>query len=363
MESTQSWNTSTIGTAAYLSVGRPKEAAATWLGVPEGGLSAMTPAQRRALAQHLTVTLEEGEGKESRVLDIRDKGIGISPENMPRTILSLNESNKLSKHYLVGAYGQGGSSTFTFSKLSLIACRSEDSLVGFTIVKFQDLPAAEFKTGHYVYMVTAEGSMPTIDLPLDDFPRGTQVRHFGYDLNSYGSPIGPNSLYGSMNTNLFDPVMPIWFDNRVRDFRRVIKGSRNALNGAVDEGDDGRGPELSHSNPMFTVSLGDFGRIGIEYWVLETPTSKNKRPSGSFVNPAKPIILTLNGQNQGELSQIVIRKEAESAISGQSPYRPHRLRHSQPDLKAVPLCIEPGNAARSQSPQANPGRTREGTEI
>jgi alkylhydroperoxidase family enzyme len=62
---------------------------------------------------------------------------------------------------------------------------------------------------------------------------------------------------------------------------------------------------------MFNVSLGDFGRIGIEYWVLAAPTKENKKPSMAFVNPARPIVLTLNGQNQGEMSQVLIRKDAE----------------------------------------------------
>jgi hypothetical protein len=81
-------------------------------------------------------------------------------------------------------------------------------------------------------------TIPFADLGINEFPQGTEVRHFGYDLNNFGSPLGPNSLYGSMNTNLFDPVMPVWFDNRVHNYRRVIKGSRNALCGAVDDGDE-----------------------------------------------------------------------------------------------------------------------------
>jgi hypothetical protein len=277
----------------------------------------MTQSERRKLAHRITITLEKGEGKESRVLTVRDLGIGITPETMPLTILSLNESNKMSKHYLVGAYGQGGSSTFAFSRLSLIASRYADASIGFTVVKFVDLPAELFKTGHYVYMVMDDRSMPKADLDINEFARGTECRHFGYDLNNYGSPLGPNSLYGSMNTNLFDPVMPVWFDNRVHDYRRVIKGSRNALSGAVDDGDERSGPELSHSIPIFSVSLGDFGRIGIEYWVLKAPTKENKRPNAAFVNPAKPIVLTLNGQNQGEFSQLLIRKEAELPFLGQ----------------------------------------------
>jgi hypothetical protein len=255
--------------------------------------------------------MEQGEGRESRVLEVRDQGIGIAPENVTRTILSLNESNKLQKHYLAGAYGQGGSSTFAFSRYSLIACRYADGPVGFTIVKFLDLPADQYKTGHYVYLILQEGRLPTAELSVLDFPQGTLVRHFGYDLSGYPSPLGPNSLYGSLNTILFDPIMPIWLDDRVHNYRRVIKGSRNALNGAVDDGDERTGPALSHNVPIFNVSLGDFGRIGIEYWVLEQPTRANKRPSAAFVNPGKPIVLTLNGQNQGELSQVFVRKDAE----------------------------------------------------
>jgi len=61
---------------------------------------------------------------------------------------------------------------------------------------------------------------------------------------------------------------------------------------------------------MFFVSLGDLGRVGFEYWVLERPTRANKRPSAAFVNPSRPIVLTLNGQNHAELLVSIIRKEA-----------------------------------------------------
>jgi hypothetical protein len=290
----------------------PREAAGAWLGVPESGLSAMTPVQRRALAQRVAIKLEPGEGRESRIVEVRDRGIGITPPDMHKTILSLNESNKLTKHYLAGAYGQGGSTTFSFCHYSLIASRYKDHPVGFTVVKFLDLPPEEYKIGHYVYLVLQDGSLPQADLNVQEFPQGTLVRHFGYDLSGYASPLGPGSLYGSLNTTLFDPVMPVWLDNRVHDYRRVIKGSRNALNGATDEGDEkATGPALAHSVPMFNVSLGDFGRVGIEYWVLEEPTKANKKPSAAFVNPAKPIVLSLNGQNQGEFSQVFIRKDSE----------------------------------------------------
>jgi hypothetical protein len=298
----------------------PKEAAAAWLGIPDGGLSELSQAERQRLAKRVSVSLLEGAARNKRMVEVADLGIGIAPEDMATTILSLNEGNKLTKHYLAGLYGRGGSSTFAVSDYTLIASRAdEQGPVGFTVVKFLDLPPDLFRTGHYVYL-TDHGMVLQAHVPAQQFPRGTIVRHIGYDLTSYPSPLGPNSLYGLLNTVLFDPTLPVWLDSRVHNYRRVIKGSRNALNGAVDEGDERRaGPTLAHNVREFFVNIGEFGRVGIEYWVLEAPTQANKAPSAAFVNPKKPIILTLNGQNQAELSQVLIRKHAEL------PYLTQRL--------------------------------------
>ncbi len=290
----------------------PKEAASAWFNVPEGGLSELTPAQRRGLANRVSLTLLAGEAREARVVIVRDTGIGLTPAEMPGTILSLNASNKIQKHYLAGTYGQGGSATFAVSRYTLIASRTAgQASVGFTVVKFLDLPAEEYKTGHYVYFTT-DGAITEADAEALNFVPGTLARHVGYDLSRYPSPLGPNSIYGLLNEVLFDPVLPVWLDSQLHGYRRVIKGSRNALNGAVDEGDaERRGPTLSHSVRLYYVGLGDFGRIGFEYWVLERPTRQNKKPSAAFVNPSKPILLTLHGQTHAELSQVLIRKAAE----------------------------------------------------
>jgi len=293
----------------------PREAATAWLNVPAHGLSGMTTSERRQIAKRVVVTVSEGDSKDSRssrTVEVRDFGIGIKPQDMRNTILSLNESNKLQKHYLAGTYGQGGSSTFVVSKYVLITSRYQNHpTVGFTLVRFDELDPDLFKTGHYVYL-TLNGSVLQTELPEKKFQSGTQTKHFGYDLSRYPSPLGPNSVYGLLNEILFDTTLPIWFDNQLHDYRRVIKGSRNALNGALDEGEEKstRG-DLSHAVPMFYVELGDFGRVGVEYWVLDKPNKVNKKPSAAFVNPSKPVILTLNGQNHAELSGLLIRKDAE----------------------------------------------------
>jgi hypothetical protein len=286
----------------------PKEAARAWLNVPDEGLSGMTTGQRRSLAERVTVRLLPGAGRAARVVEVIDRGIGLAPHQMPGTILSLNESNKIQKHYLAGTYGQGGSSTFAASQYTVIASRGgAQPSVGFAVVRYLDVPPEEAKTGHYVYL-TINGVVLEAEIPPADFPVGTVVRHVGYDLSGYQSPLGPTSLYGLLNQVLFDPVMPVWLDSRLHGYRRVIKGSRNALNGAIDEGDEGRGPALVHNVRLFYVALPDFGHIGIEYWVLGT---EQKKPTAAYVNPNRPIILTINGQNQAELSVTLVKNDAD----------------------------------------------------
>lgn len=297
----------------------PREAASTWLAVPEkDGLSALTNKQRQDLAARAIIRLEPGEGWHSRLLTVIDQGIGIEPDRLEGTILSLNESNKIQKHYLAGTYGQGGSSTFAFCKYAAIVSRHIGSdRVGFTLVKYEDLPAEDFKTGRYVFLV--RDNLPLEVLATEnDVDHGTIVRHFGYDLTGYTSALGSKSVYGILGRIMFDPVSAIRFENRVHNWNRTIKGARNALNGAVDEGDeDAKGPTLDHHVPMFNVDLGDYGSIGLEYWVLARPEAskgkKRTKPSENFVDSTKPVILTHNGQNQGEITGRIIRDAKDGA--------------------------------------------------
>ncbi len=298
----------------------PREAGHAWLGVPDDGLSGMTPRQRQQLANRVSVTMKAGEGAGHRCIEVADTGIGLTADEMPRTILSLNEENKTEKEYLAGRYGQGGSATLAASKYSLIYSRKPGSAtVAFTVIRYQEPPPDRVKGGHYVYLRLGER---VLEAPVanDIPPVGTTCKHFAYDLSAFGSPIGPNSVYGLLQQVLFDPIIPIWFDNKVHGWRRVIKGSRNALNGAVDEGDESKhGPKLAHHAKMFHASLGEYGRLGIEYWVLPAPEKNNKRPTAAFVDPRRPIVLTLSGQNQHEMLVSLIRKDAEL------PYLAHRI--------------------------------------
>ena len=302
----------------------PEEAARAWLAVPEAGLSALSPAERRARSKNVVIRISADEGGDNgRTIEVRDLGIGLTAEEMPRTILSLNENNKMGKRYLMGIYGQGGSTTLSFAKCIFIASRRGVSgKVAFTFAKYLELDPEVYKTGHYVYLTT-EGRIPEVNIPVDSFPPGTLVKHFAYDLYNYQGSLGPSSMYGLLNQVLFNPVMPIWLEDRVHGNNRTIKGSRNALSGPLyDEDEKQQGPKISYSLPMFYVSLGSYGNIGVEYWVLAKQRRDDGKPmksTAAFVNPAKPILLTLNGQSHSELSSNLIKKNANL------PYLANRL--------------------------------------
>jgi hypothetical protein len=291
----------------------PREAAGAWLNVPEGGLAEMPQSKRQQLANRVVVRLFPGEGKERRIVEVRDRGVGIAPDKMESTILSLNETNKWTKHYLAGSYGQGGSSTFACSKLSLIVSRRyETKEIGYTIVQYLDLPADMYKTGHYVYL-TIDGKIPRLNASDYDFDHGVLVRHFDYDLSQYGRTFAHGSPYGLLNEVLFDPVMPVWLEAKglYNWKRRVIKGSRSALRGAIDKNDERRASDIEHHVDQFRTPISDFGRIGIEYWVLSAPTKKNRQPNSAYINPNRPIVLTINGQNHAQLRGSIIKKDAK----------------------------------------------------
>jgi hypothetical protein len=147
-------------------------------------------------------------------------------------------------------------------KVQVARAQAETADVCFTIVKYFDRPAETYKTGHYLYAVL-DGVVPSIPVAEIIFSLGTLVRHFGFDLSHYNGAFDPASVYGLLNRYLFDPIMPVIFQNRVAGWNRTIKGSRNSLNGAVDDGDDAK-VSIAHSVPIYSVSLGDLGTIGIE---------------------------------------------------------------------------------------------------
>lgn len=327
-----------------------RAAAQQWFGRPMSGPSEGLfnwPLGDSNYDRRIAVVIQNSGVEGAPTVDVVDQGVGLAPLQFPSTILSLQEGNKITKRYLIGAFGQGGASTLAFSDFVLIVSRhkSDPNTVGFTVIREVNLDDELYKEDAYGYLCLAgsNGSaIPTCTLGLESVPiyhgvetsalpvlgQGTLVRHFNFKLTNLDKTLSPSpgNLYHFLHCSLFDPLFPFRLidlrdPTRGRDER--VTGSRNRLMRRVKEqveDDLESRVTMRHYCPMeYYVPVGsDKASIGIEYWVVlgyrQGPgdNSGNLRlrsqSNEMFVQPGHPIIATLNGQNQGELSSHLLRE-------------------------------------------------------
>lgn len=274
----------------------------------EGGyLTSLKPTgpKRKQLVEEsgVSITLRDGNTQGTPTIDVTDNGIGVAKKEFPKTLLSLNERNKINKWYLMGRFGQGGSTTLRFSEYTVMISRRRhpnsglDKQISFTIIKYREAKEGE-KDGQYVYLVNQTDKLPySIPAKGMGFDGGTLVRHINYEVGKKYFL----DVYGHLETYLFDPVLPFWLREERswetnRGQGRRIFGSRDRLNrtGIVEEKDE------------FVASLnhGKLGSIVIRYWVFNRGTQTKEKQT--FVDPGNPIVVTYLGQTHAKLPRRIL---------------------------------------------------------
>ena len=312
----------------------PKESTEKWFKIPYGNLSKLNENERRKLAENLIISLlESGESNEkhfeqwtsarfSPTVEVKDKGVGKHPDRFEKTFLSLNENNKMGKHFLMGAFGQGGSIVYGFVNYTIIISRRPKKLlenkrsdfIGWTIIRKNERNYEKYKKAIYEYCVSPEGFVMRFSPQVSEDFEGSIVRSIEFDLPKestiYGAPSG--SLWWLSHHCLFDPVLPFLIcDKRNKRFPsltegdmikgKVINGNRFRLNAK-----DKNGHKKYKSN-SWKISLSNLnaGDIEVIWWVCE-----DKKELDNFINRSQPIVVTFNGQRQ-----ILITK-AELSLKG-----------------------------------------------
>jgi hypothetical protein len=170
----------------------------------------------RAVRQKLMMRLDFDKKSKQFAVEIRDRGIGQAPERIHETLLSLGRTDKAEKPYLIGVFGQGGSSTYAACQYSLVISRRasqflDDKLdgIGWTIVK-KIIPKGR-RDPYYAYLASLpDGRVPSNainDATSAQFEPGTLFRHIGYDFGRQGSAVA-RTLFYALNHVLFNPVLP-----------------------------------------------------------------------------------------------------------------------------------------------------------
>lgn len=112
----------------------------------------------------ISVNLWDGDDENTPTVDVRDNGIGLTRSQFPDGILSLNKSNKIIKWFVMGQFGQGGSTALAFSEYTIILSKRFDGAANefaFTIVK-REPRANDQKFPTYVYLIKKTNCLPEL---------------------------------------------------------------------------------------------------------------------------------------------------------------------------------------------------------
>lgn len=203
----------------------PREAVLRYFGLPRlDEIERMDEEERKRLRERanelrkmLTIHLDHDRKSKQFAVTIRDLGMGQMPSRMHETLLSLGRSDKPDKPYLIGVFGQGGSSAFSASEYSVIVTRrspyilkpGEDPGAGWSIVRA--IHPKNRRDVYYAYLAASEeGAVPSVDSAAADkahFAQGTHFCHIKYDFGHSASAV-TRLLYQALNHVLFNPILP-----------------------------------------------------------------------------------------------------------------------------------------------------------
>jgi hypothetical protein len=203
----------------------PRDAVERYFGLPKLDLIERMPdADRKILRsivsqvqKNLKVFLDHDARTSEFAVTVRDYGMGQAPNKMSSTLLSLTESDKPDKPYLVGLFGQGGSSAYAASDYSVILSRRApqiqsddgDQGVGWTVVR-HFFPKGR-RDNYWAYLARSDdGLVPQFSASAANaanFQHGSQFCHIKYDFGGAKSAVS-RQIYQTMNHILFNPVMP-----------------------------------------------------------------------------------------------------------------------------------------------------------
>ncbi|MGD0653842.1 MAG: hypothetical protein ABSA16_05820 [Thermoguttaceae bacterium] len=204
----------------------PRDAVNRYFGIPpldelpkldKSETSKAIRVRARDLARLLRVHLLFDKPSREFTVQVEDDGIGQSPSMIHKTLLSLGSTTKADKWYLIGIFGQGGSSTYAVSKKYswVLSRRAPDLLggeedgAGWTIIKHV-FPKG-MRDHYYAYLAChPDGRVPfvsKVDADKANIKHGSRFTHTAYDFGRGGSAI-TRQLYTAMNHVLYNPVLP-----------------------------------------------------------------------------------------------------------------------------------------------------------
>jgi hypothetical protein len=223
----------------------PRDAVMRYFGLPRlDVVERMEDAERKAvhdkmdeIRRMLAVRLDYDRRNDQFAITVRDRGMGQSPDRIHESLLSLGESDKPEKPYLIGLFGQGGSSAFMACHYSIVLSRrapdiltkNENPGVGWSIVRQIFLKGR--RDPYFAYLAaTEQGTVPRFDAAAAEklgFDHGAHFCHIKYDFGGTASAV-TRVLYQALNHVLFNPILPYEL-YAMRDTPELMQGTAQRL--------------------------------------------------------------------------------------------------------------------------------------
>lgn len=286
----------------------PRAAIESLFGIPGGESWRLDGDAARELGQHLVVSLRGQSRRTDPTIEVRDYGLGIHPDDFSDTILALGQSDKGQKPYLIGMYGQGGSSTFDKCEYTIIVSRrhpnhrtdGRSDRVGWTVVRRR----LNVRALVYSYLIdpdTKKRSVPSFSGSIGDqvkLNHGTLVAHVGYrGLGGFARQRITNNAYYTLNYRLFDPLLP-WTltdlrqgDREARTMRgvpyRVSQLPQVSGIGSLEARSRTDATALRHYTE-YRHQLSSGSKLKVEWWILQDEQVQEGRRRRNHVGRLRP---------------------------------------------------------------------------
>ena len=248
---------------------------------------------------------------------VRDTSLGVGREEMSQTILALNSESKLRTWEAIGQFGHGGSSALAFCESCLIVTqpRSGNTPNDFywTLI-FPEVERDESKQSFVFKWFADQDGHPLTDQvsnypALDNALPGTSIWHFGYDRGDWvKTAVGTHqdTPAGRLGRLLFSYPLPFQIQGQLAR-GETDTGSRTVKGAFFRLIDDRAGSKsiveyrTGEKSEELIVGGEKCGHFSIFAFVL-APDAEVR----NYVQKDRPVILTLHGQNHGEIRHTLL---------------------------------------------------------
>lgn len=261
---------------------------------------------------------------------VQDTSLGIARDKMTTTILDLNSDDKLKTFEAIGQFGHGGSSALAFCELCLIltAPRFESSNREFywTLI-FLEPESEKSKQSIVRKWFCSNDNLPLAD-SLDAVPEiahyfpGTSIWHYGYNRGSWlKTPVGTHqdTPAGRLGRLFFSYPLPLEIRGELArgDTPNGVRTIKGACYRLLEERGEGNASVVEYRTGEKSETLRlegvDYGKFSIFVFVL-----RDRNQVRNYVDKQRPVIITLNGQNHGEMTQNLLVEANFPEISGKA---------------------------------------------